>query len=289
MLATLSVVLLSVVAPSRAGPAQQPTQAEFSVAINVAGKQRMLSQKLTKEYLLVALGHEAERNSASASATLALFDGNLKLLLTGDSERNLRAPPSREISEQLTLVGTHWNQLRPLIEKGLKDPASIPSSLDQVRTTNLLVLDEMNKAVSLYEAACKSAGFTASGAVINVAGRQRMLSQKISKEICFLALGVDTEGQRAALGKSSALFSTSLVGLIDGNAELGLQPLGSASIKRQLGKVQELWKQFEPLVKEALEAPAIQPELLRKLAELNPLLLNEMNKAVTMFEGSADA
>jgi nitrate/nitrite-specific signal transduction histidine kinase len=289
MLATLTAVFLSVVAPLGASPVQQPTQAEFSVAINVAGKQRMLSQKLTKEYLLVALGLEPEKNTANAAATLALFDSNLKLLVAGDAERHLRAPPTPEVLEQLNVVGTHWNKLRPLIEKGLSDPTSIASSLDQVRTANLLVLDEMNKAVSLYEAACKAAGFTASGAVINVAGRQRMLSQKISKEICFLALGIDSDGQRAALGKSSALFSTSLAGLIDGNAELGLQPLGSASIKRQLEKVQELWKQFAPLIDEALGAPTIAPELLRKVADLNPQILNEMNKAVTMFEGSADA
>jgi nitrate/nitrite-specific signal transduction histidine kinase len=289
MLATLTAVFLSVVAPLRAGPVQQPTQAEFSVAINVAGKQRMLSQKLTKEYLLVALGLEPEKNTANAAATLALFDGNLKLLIAGDPERHLRAPPTPEVLEQLNVVGTHWNQLRPLIEKGLNDPTAIASSLDQVRAANLLVLDEMNKAVSLYETACKAAGFTASGAVINVAGRQRMLSQKISKEICFLALGSDSDGQRAALAKSSALFSTSLAGLIDGNAELGLPPLGSASIKRQLEKVQELWKQFAPLIEEARGASAIAPELLRKVADLNPLILNEMNKAVTMFEGSADA
>ncbi len=55
---------------------------------------------------------------------------------------------------------------------------------------------------------------------VNVAGRQRMLSQKMTKHALLLARG--DESQRAGLQGSSALFARSLQGLIHGDAEMGL-------------------------------------------------------------------
>ena len=45
------------------------------------------------------------------------------------------------------------------------------------------------------------------GKVINLAGRQRMLTQKMSKEMLFILAGQD---QKAALTKTKELFDTTL-------------------------------------------------------------------------------
>jgi hypothetical protein len=234
----------------------------------------------------VLLGADADKNAANAKATIALFDTNLKLLNSGDAERGVPPPPTTEIRDQLSLVGKHWSELNSKLEQGLADAAKFKTLLPDVQVSSVTLLDEMNKCVSMYEAACKAAGFSSSGTVVNLAGRQRMLSQKMAKEVCFIALGVDADGQRDALQKSHDLFKRTLKGLVDGDAELGLPVLDSDSIKRQLGKVDDLWKTYAPLVEKCIADSAAATGLVPEVAEINTQVLTEMNKAVTMFEGT---
>ncbi len=60
-----------------------------AVIVNLAGKQRMLTQKMTKEALAVSRGLEKEEN---LKKTADLFDRTLKGLISGDAELNL--PPT---------------------------------------------------------------------------------------------------------------------------------------------------------------------------------------------------
>ena len=57
---------------------------------------------------------------------------------------------------------------------------------------------------------------------VNISGRQRMLSQKMSKEALAISAGINEEANRASLGKTHALFQKSHSGLIKGDAALGL-------------------------------------------------------------------
>ena len=63
------------------------TASEYATVINLAGRQRMLTQKMSKEVLLVALGHDADANKANLRNTASLFDRTLKGLKDGDSAR----------------------------------------------------------------------------------------------------------------------------------------------------------------------------------------------------------
>ena len=62
----------------------------------------------------------------------------------------------------------------------------------------------------------------ADGNIINTAGRQRMLSQKMSKESFLISTGNDEF--RSELPKTIGLFDTILKGLIYGNSAMGLPP-----------------------------------------------------------------
>jgi hypothetical protein len=45
-----------------------------------------------------------------------------------------------------------------------------------------------------------------SGTVINLAGKQRMLTQKMSKEALFIAKGINVDANKASLEKNSSSF-----------------------------------------------------------------------------------
>ena len=130
------------------------------------------------------------------------------------------------------------------------------------------------------------------GAVINLAGKQRMLTQKMTKE----ALAIIAEGDQMKevnqkyLAKTSDLFDKTLKGLISGNEELGLTPTQNTEILGQLNHIQKLWKEFKVHIDVVIKEDSTSPEFRESVSHVtssNIPLLKEMNKAVGMYEGEA--
>ena len=123
------------------------------------------------------------------------------------------------------------------------------------------------------------------GIVINLAGRQRMLSQKIAKEVFAV-----TEGKKdfSDLMETATLFNTTLEGLIRGNSELKIPPTENGAILSQLNKVNSLWTPFFESIKLVGSNNPIEVKKGKDyILESNQKLLSEMNKAVKMFESSS--
>ncbi len=123
------------------------------------------------------------------------------------------------------------------------------------------------------------------GIVINLAGRQRMLSQKIAKEVFAV-----TEGKNdfSDLMETATLFNTTLEGLIRGNSELKIPPTENGAILSQLNKVNSLWTPFFESIKLVGSNNPIEVKKGKDyILESNQKLLSEMNKAVKMFESSS--
>ncbi len=256
--------------------------ADMGRVINLAGKQRMLTQKMSKEALLVAKGIDADANKANLKGTVALFDKTLKGLKDGDADLGLPRTEDPAIRAQLDKVQKLWDGLKPAMESVLAGDTSA-SVLNTIAAKNLPLLKEMNQAVKMYE---KAAGSTLAPEVartINLAGKQRMLTQKMTKELLLIANGIDVAANKAHLKGTVALFDKTLKGLVNGDADLGLPKTEDPAILAQLGKVQELWDAYKPIVASADTSEAA----LRKAAKLNLPLLKEMNKAVGMYAAAA--
>ncbi len=279
----LLVALAAILAPSVVPAA--PSTKEFAVAINQAGRQRMLSQKMSKEFLLVSLDVDAEANRAELGKTINLFDSTLKRLITGEADVSVPPPPTPEVAAQLEIVKTIWDPFRETMEKG-RAPAPVPpASLTFMARESLRLVTEMDKAVTLYEVASQAAGIKSTGTVVNVAGRQRMLTQRMSKNMLLIALKVETETARKDLQFARDLFDKSLKGLTEGNPEMNLPPTTNKTILQQLGNVSDLWKRFSALVEKALPADTVvSPELVREVADLNVKLLAACQKVVSSYE-----
>lgn len=117
------------------------------------------------------------------------------------------------------------------------------------------------------------------GNVINLAGRQRMLTQKMTKEMLFTLSGQDqTKAQQATMN----LFESTLIGLINGNEDMGLPIATDPVIKEQLLKVQGMWDVYRLELDKAVNDP--KPELLEKMTVSSVNLLKEANVAVQLFD-----
>jgi len=274
----LVFLLLAILA---AGSAWAVSSQQMGTVINLAGKQRMLTQKMSKEVLLIAAGVDVDANKASLKKTSDLFDRTLRGLINGDAELGLPKTTDPAILAQLEKVSGLWTAFRKHVNAVLAGNTD-KAVLQAIASQNLPLLKNMNQAVQMYTRMSGSKLDPAMATTINLAGKQRMLTQKMTKELLLIANGIDVEANKANLKKTVALFERTLKGLMDGDSELGLPGTKDPAIRAQLEVVQKLWAEYKPV----LDAVDTSLAGLQKAAKLNLPLLKEMNKAVKMYEES---
>ncbi len=290
-----SILLISVMLPLIGMPfiavaaTSGPTAAEYGVVLNLSGKQRMLSQKMSKEILLIALDVEKEKNLKNLTATASLFDKTLKGLRDGDTDLKLPETISPRIRNQLGTVEKIWLDFHHLVQNIIDSGTVTKAQVEEIAKENLNLLKQMNRCVNLYEKDASKAGLKSDptlAVTINLSGKQRMLTQKMSKEFLLVALGHEVDSNKLNLLETATLFERTLKGLLDGDATLDLTGTENEAIRRQLNVVNGLWLDFKPVMDYATnpDTTSITREKLDQLAAKNLPLLKEMNTAVGMFE-----
>ena len=130
-------------------------QEHDSIVINLAGRQRMLSQKMTKEILLFSQGvFPAEK----VLDTINLFNQTLKALTYGGKApldlalttfTTLPAPETRVVVTQLKSVESRWSSFSKIAKNYIKK--NEVSALAYLKDNNLSLLQEMDRAVFLMD------------------------------------------------------------------------------------------------------------------------------------------
>ncbi len=289
---TLSVLLLTLTVFAAVPAALAmggPTSGEYGTVLNLSGKQRMLSQKMSKEIMLVALDVDVVNNLANLEKTSGLFDRTLEGLRNGSEDLRLPPTSSKRILRQLDKVDAIWAEFYPVVKEILAHKSASKEQVAQVAKNNLPLLKEMNKVVGLYEKDADDGGLKGSpglAATINLSGKQRMLTQKMSKEFLLVAYGYEVEDNKLSLLETYNLFEKTLKGLKDGDENLGLPGTKPEHIRQQLDVVNGLWTRFKPVVEYGADykTTSIPADKIAVLANTNLPLLTEMNKAVGMYE-----
>lgn len=249
------------------------TKQQSGLVINLAGKQRMLTQKMSKEALFIAKGINADKNKESLQKTAELFDKTLKGLISGDSDLKIPKTENKDILSQLKVVTDLWIPFKTNIDKVIAGKSD-KATLEAIAKENLPLLKNMNKAVGMYSDASNSKLDPNKAKIINLAGKQRMLTQKMTKELLLVANKIDADANKDNAKKTAELFESTLKDLTDKCKDDG--------IKKQLGVVANLWKDYKVII----EKVDISDDSLKKAEELNMSLLKEMNNAVKMYEAS---
>ncbi len=122
------------------------------LAIDYSTRQSMLSQKLAKEFLLVAYGHSVEKNRKALARSSSHFDRVLKGLLDGDLQLRLRQAPTPAIRIELQKAMKIWTNVVPIVEGVANGREVDDGQLGQISDLNLSLLQTIDSATELFEA-----------------------------------------------------------------------------------------------------------------------------------------
>lgn len=194
----------------------------INMAINKAGRERMLSQRMAKAYFQIGLQVDAERSKKVLDASVAAFDSQLAELKD--------FAPTPEIKNTYQKLEAVWlNYKNELL-------GSLPS---QESGRKVLAMSEEVLALAHQGTVqLEKVSGTTAGRLINISGRERMLSQRMAKFYQAAAWKVADE-------RSAANLATARKEFAEGLRELAGAPINTQQIKDGLALVAQQWLFFE--------------------------------------------
>lgn len=193
--------------------------AEGASRVNIAGEQRMLTQRIAKAYCQIGLNVLPGIASAQMTAAVGRFDANMAALKTF-------AAGSPEVTRALERLAREWQDLRSATSAAV----SRDSALDVSRHAEsaLLAAERLTRAI-------EDDGKSVIGQTINLAGRQRMLSQRIARIYLLRSWGFESSTLREEMDSAVNDFSAGLAKL---RARVGSVPV----IAAELEEVAQQWE-----------------------------------------------
>jgi AmiR/NasT family two-component response regulator len=194
--------------------------ARSAEAVNRAGQLRMLSQRLVKLCILGDLGIEPESVEALRRASIDRLEQNFSTLAELLSEATF--------GELLDASMASWRTLQSALARG-----SQPLSLREIDAAAERLLETAEQLTGALEAASPVARMQ----VVNLAGRQRMLAQRVAKVALLdgLTRDVDHEAPCAQMRIATGAFE-------DAMATLRQSPLNTSKEHATLHAARDAWE-----------------------------------------------
>jgi len=225
-------------------------------AINKAGRQRLLSQRTAKAWLMLVQGVLSEKAKSILGQSTQLFEQQLVELKT--------LQPNDDCRAALLLLEQEWGRYRPQL-------ADIRSDAKAVWTGSEAVLAAAQKLTVAYERASGTPG----GRLVNLAGRQRMLSQRAAKAYFFRNMGVNA-------GEAGQMLDGAMKEFIKGHEELKAAPQNTPQIKSDLALVEQQWFFFQHAL--SLREAYDQKKGASDVATTSERILEQMEAVVGQYE-----
>jgi nitrate/nitrite-specific signal transduction histidine kinase len=232
--------------------------ADINSAINKAGRERMLSQRMAKAYFQVGLGVDVERSKSVLDTSISLFDRQLVEL------KNYA--PTPEIKDTYQKLEKSWLAYKDVLVGAAPNQTSGKKVLDL--SEDVLALAHQG-TVQLE----KHSGTTA-GRLVNISGRERMLSQRMAKFYQAASWGVGGTALSPEVDKARKEFTAAL-------QELAAAPSNTQPLRDELELVKQQWMFFENALD---QRPGADKKLSVNVATTSERILQTMENVVGMYE-----
>ncbi|SFJ88871.1 type IV pili methyl-accepting chemotaxis transducer N-terminal domain-containing protein [Jannaschia pohangensis] len=213
-----------------------------------AGELRMLSQQIPTAACAYHAGIATDVSRPLLRDATAAFDRILDALILGDEELGIfGAETDRMILADVKAVHDIWDPLHRNVDAILADgptdadvTALVDGSLPLLKLTGHMV------SVVSGEYADPSILMQSDAVMLDIVGRQEMLTQEIAKDICMVKIGLKTEAARDEMRGALQTYDVTLAALIDGMPAAGVSPPPTPEIAAGLDSIAADWATLRP-------------------------------------------
>lgn len=224
--------------------------------IDTAGTQRMLTQRMMKNYALLGMGIHTGNTQRELRDSVARFDANL--------ERLEKAGLGPEVAQRLAEVKKEWHPIREqLLEPPEKERAAgLHEALDRLMAHSQGVVDALTKKSGSEQ-----------GEVVGLAGRQRMLSQRMAALYALSAWRIEDFPFMEKFQETVETFRRA-------HERLLASELTTPAIRKLLQKTEKSFRWFE--YSAARKSDRFIPSLILRASDD---ILHQMNEATRRYAG----
>ena len=285
-------ISLALVVPVGAAAQAAPAQSDdvgASERVNYSGKLRMLSQRIAA----AACNKHADINGKQASALLLASTAEFTQILDGlqygsQDLKMIGEETDRKVLRSIGQIRDLWGPLHDRVR----------SMDDAATSSDEMVVDIANESAPLLEAAKllvtevsgeysdPTALVQADALAIDIAGRQRMLAQRISKNACLVASGLLPEAA-AELAGAVKIYQASANALRNGMSSAGIQAPPTEEIAIGLQGVLDGWASVQPLLSALQDGAEVSRDDRAEIFEQMNNLTAQMNTIVGQYSAAS--
>ncbi|MDR0777574.1 MAG: type IV pili methyl-accepting chemotaxis transducer N-terminal domain-containing protein [Azonexus sp.] len=232
---------------------------DINMAINKAGRQRMLSQRMARAYFQIGMQVDTENSKRILDSSVATFDRQLVEL------KNFA--PTPEIRSTYQKLETAWLAYKDVLL------GSAPSQENGRKV--LAISDEVLAIAHQGTVQLEKLSGTTSGRLVNASGLVRMRSQRMAKFYQAIAWGVADDRSAANLAAARKDF-------IEALQELTKTPVNTQQIKESLELVAQQWMFFEHALNQKGSGDSKRQSLA--VATTSERILEEIEITIGLYE-----
>jgi hypothetical protein len=282
----LAAALASVMTAVFSGPAFSQEFDGSKARVNLANKLRTLTQQVGSASCRIDAGIGVEMAQAELYKAKSEFNTILSGLENGSMALGIPSPERYGVVMQsLAAVKETWAPMdqaaADLLESrgNPRDAAELiaANNLPLLEATKILASDVWGKYSNPNELT------QADAMAMNIAGRQLMLSQRITKEVCGIASSSAELGTTEALGATLDMYSVSLKALREGMVDAGVNPPPTEAVSRELDSINGAWQETLPTLAAIRGGLVPSSENVATLASMSDRLTRDMGNVVTLY------
>jgi len=218
--------------------------------VNLSGQLGTLSERITAAACNLSAGVATTESQAVLKISTNHFSRINQALLVGNRGFGILGEETRPRTLQaISDLNAKWEPLQEMANATLtsaNDNAHVESIANQSNPVQAEAKILLSEITGQY--ADPVALLHADALLLEIAGRQRMLANRMSKNVCLIASDVNDAEAMEELRETIGLFETSLNALQNGMESVGLRPPPTQKIADGLGIVADEWNTIRPVL-----------------------------------------
>ena len=282
----LSTALALVTAFAFSGPAAAQVFDGSKARVNLANKLRTLTQQVGSASCRINAGIGVEMAQAELAKAQSEFNTILNGLENGSMALGIPSPERYGVVKRsLATVKETWSPMNQAASSLVGGGGSTGAPAQLIADANLPLLEATKILASDVSGKYSNPNelTQADAMALNIAGRQLMLSQRITKEVCGIVSGASVLGTADDLGATLDMYDISLRALRQGMVEAGVNPPPTEAVSRELDIIDGEWQNALPTLSAIRGGLVPSNDNVVNLASMSAHLTREMGNVVTLY------